>query len=110
MADQVWDASTNTGYTTVTNYVSDVTIKTVSDQLTVVRTVPRTIELVSRDHATVKGVGRMNHADTVAIKNHLKASGFWACRIRDTSTKHSWGVRVKKRQPVPVEEAVISHG
>ena len=86
-----------------------VTIKAVNDHLASTVTVPRTVKLVGKDHATIKGIGRMNHADSVAIKNRLKASGFWACRIRDTSTKHSWGVRVKKRQPVPVEEAV-SHG
>lgn len=89
--------------------IVQVTVKDVSDAILPVSTVPRQVELAERDHVTVKGVGRMNHEDSLALCAAGAASGYLARRIRDMSKPHAWGVRFKQR-PVVAEIAEVDRG
>jgi len=78
---------------------ASVTVKTIGDALRDVATAPRVMERKGVDHVIVGGVGRRNHADSIADRNRLRKD-FRVGRIRLALYDHSWGVRVKKKIPV----------
>ena len=85
--------------------VSSVTVKSVSDVIAPVSTVPRTVELRRRDDVMITAAsGRMGHRDARRLKERLESAGY-KC-YGPGCVNRSFTVVAKKPLPIAVVEEV----